>query len=43
MLPRDSERVERCQVSGLPTCLDVEFRADSADVFRFAAYVGSIR
>ncbi len=40
MLPRDSQAVERCQVSGLPTCLDVEFRADSADVFRFAAYRG---
>jgi hypothetical protein len=40
MLPRDSQAVERRQVSGLPTRLDVEFRADSADVFRFATYRG---
>jgi hypothetical protein len=40
MLPRDSEAVERCQVRGLASCLDVEFRADAPDEFRFAAYRG---
>jgi hypothetical protein len=29
MLPRDSEGVERCQVSGLASRLHVEFRADA--------------
>jgi hypothetical protein len=40
MLPRDSQAVERCQVSGLPSCLDVEFRAEAPDKFRFPAYRG---
>ena len=40
MLPRDSEGVERCQVSGLASRLLVEFRADAPDEFRFAAYSG---
>ena len=40
MPPRDSERVEGCQVSGLPSCFDVEFGADAPDEFRFAAYSG---
>jgi hypothetical protein len=40
VLPRDSQAVERCQVSGLASCLDVEFRADAPDEFRFAAYRG---
>ena len=38
MLPRNSQAVEGCQVSGLPSCLDVEFPADAPDEFRFAAY-----
>src|SRR4029077_3988357 len=40
MLPRDSEGVERCQVSGLASRFHVEVRADAPDEFRFAAYSG---
>src|SRR5580704_205829 len=40
MLPRDSEGVERCQVSGLASRLHIEFRAHAPDEFRFAAYSG---
>ena len=40
MLPRDSEDVERCQLSGLASRLHVEFRADAPDEFRFTAYSG---
>src|SRR5437899_10166581 len=40
MLPRDSEGVERCQVSGLASRLRVEFHTDAPDEFRFAAFSG---
>jgi hypothetical protein len=40
MLPRDSESVDRCQVSGHVSRFHVEFRADAPDEFGFTAYSG---
>ena len=40
MLPRDSEGVDRCQVSGLAPRLHLEFCTDAPDEFRFPAYRG---